>query len=115
MLWFFRITLVGVGLSLLVFANLTGEAASAGFPWDKLNHFIAFAVLSVLTVIAFPHAHRVRLLSALLLFNAGIEMSQLLMGQGRQPDVMDWAAGALATLGVLGCAGIWQAWKASNS
>ncbi len=115
MLWFFRIALAGVGLSLLILANLTGEAVNAGFPWDKLNHFIAFAVLSVLTVIAFPHAHRARLLLALLLFNAGIEISQLLMGQGREPDVMDWTAGALATLGVLGCAGIWQAWKGSNS
>lgn len=114
MLWFFRIALVGCGIFLLILANLTGEAARAGFPWDKLNHFVAFAVLSVLTVIAFPHTHRVRLLLALLIFNAGVEISQLLMGQGRQPDLLDWTAGALATLGVLVCAEIWRACKASS-
>jgi len=94
--------LVYIGaLVLLIFANIEPGAATFGFENDKVNHFLAFAVFSVLSKSAFPRVEVRFILLALLMFNAAIEVTQGLLNNGRQPDVLDWVAGACATIMVL--------------
>lgn len=89
------------GLILLIFANIEPGFATVGFENDKVNHFLAFAGFSVLSKIAFPRAEVRFVLVALLMFNAAIEVTQGILNNGRQPDVLDWVAGACATILVL--------------
>lgn len=90
-----------VALILVIFANIEPGITTLGFENDKMNHFLAFAVFSVLSKTAFPYAEVRFVLVALLIFNAAIEVTQGILNNGRQPDVLDWAAGACATIMVL--------------
>lgn len=89
---------------MIVAANLPPDLASFGFQNDKLNHALALAVLTPLTIWALPNTGPVPIFVGLALFNAGIEISQAAFGLGRTPDVMDWLTGALVSLVVLALA-----------
>nr|WP_315465783.1 VanZ family protein [uncultured Rhodoferax sp.] len=60
--------------------------------WDKSQHALGFAALTVLGLMAYTSAVP-RVLVGLLLFGAGIECAQTLTGW-RQGDWMDWLADA---------------------
>lgn len=93
-----RVFLVAIGAIIMVIANLAPGAASIGLPGDKLNHALAFAVLTPLAAWAFPRTRVLVLFAALMLFNAGIEVCQAVLNLGREPDIADWGVGVLATL-----------------
>jgi hypothetical protein len=59
---------------------------------DKIEHMIAFGVLAALAMLAFPAFSRLRLLLALSLFGAGIEIVQAIPGLHRDSDPVDWIA-----------------------
>lgn len=91
--------------AILVLANLAPGVLQLGSPSDKLNHMLAFAVLTPLALIAFPRASALWVFVGLALFNAAIELSQAVLGQGREPDPLDWIAGVLATIPILAVVG----------
>lgn len=92
---------VSCALSILIIANIAPGYFQLGSQNDKLNHFLAFFVLTSLAVLAFPTRSLSVILLLLLGFNALIELSQSLLALGREPSVTDIAAGAIATILVL--------------
>ena len=100
-IWFWRALLVLLAVSVFVVANLPTGMASSVFANDKANHALAFAALTPLVVFSFPGLRLMAIFCGLLIFNAGIEITQGTLGLGRQPEVLDWVAGALATAAVL--------------
>ena len=63
--------------------------------WDKAQHALAFAVLTVLGLLAWPQASlRWRLLLSLVALGGAIEVAQHLTGW-RHGEWADWAADAL--------------------
>ncbi|MEQ5789322.1 hypothetical protein J3454_15630 [Erythrobacter sp. NFXS35] len=107
MIWC-RLCLFLVGMFIFVVANLAPGTVAIGLGHDKLNHALAFACLTPLAAFAFPQAGLISLLFALMLFNAGIELTQAALAFGREPDLVDWGVGVLATLPVLGAVAIYR-------
>lgn len=66
-----------------------------GDPNDKLLHVLAFFVLAILAVGAFPSVQLRRLWVLLTGFAAAIEILQLIMQQGRQAEWNDLIAGMI--------------------
>ena len=74
--------------------------------WDKAQHALGFAGLTLLGLPAFPCQAR-QLLLGLVLYGAGIEVAQHLTGW-RYGDPADWLADCLGIgLGWL----LWRAWQ----
>lgn len=72
-----------------------------GEPNDKVQHVIAFATLAALGSFAYSRLKLARLLAALSLFGALIEMVQAIPALHRDSDVMDWLADTAAVGTVL--------------
>ena len=73
-----------------------------GEPNDKVEHMIAFATLAALGSFAYPRMALLRLLAALSLFGALIEVVQAIPVLQRDSDVKDWIADTAAVAVVLG-------------
>jgi VanZ family protein len=69
---------------------------------DKFEHMFAFAVLAGVAALGWREVRGLRLLLALSLFGAGIEVMQALPALHRDSDVRDWIADTAAALAVLG-------------
>ena len=108
MIWC-RLSLLVLGTIIMILANLAPGTIAIGSGDDKLNHALAFAVLAPVAACAFPRVNVIGLFFALMIFNAGIEISQAILDLGRQPDLADWAVGVLATLPVFGVIGLLRA------
>ncbi|WP_460098361.1 VanZ family protein [Qipengyuania sp. 483] len=94
-------TLIRIGfLALLavifVMANMPGNDAPSVFSYDKLNHMLAFFVLSVGATIAWPRANPLVAVALLSIYGGAIELSQWVMNLGRQADWRDIAANSVA-------------------
>lgn len=76
--------------------------------WDKAQHMLAFAVLSVLGAIAYPRLGLVQLALRLSLFGALIELAQALPFIRRDSDPLDWVADTLACALVAGVLFWWS-------
>lgn len=87
--------LLGVILAVSI---MPAEDAPTVFADDKLNHILAFFVLSFMARIAWPQFNTFLLLGMLAVFGGTIEILQFSMGLGRQADWMDFAADVLAIL-----------------
>jgi VanZ family protein len=61
--------------------------------WDKANHALAFGVLAVLGLVAYPE-HKAAMLGGLLAYGGLIELLQGLTGY-RTAEWLDWAADAV--------------------
>lgn len=68
--------------------------------WDKAQHALGFAILSVLGLLAYPFRAS-RLTVRLLAFGVLIECAQAAMGW-RHGDVLDWIADAVGVVAVMG-------------
>ena len=80
----------------LVMASLPAPPQLPGEPSDKIQHILAFAVLTVLAVLAYPRAPRWRIAAGLALFGALIEAVQAIPVLHRSSDWRDWVADAAA-------------------
>jgi hypothetical protein len=69
-----------------------------GHPSDKVQHILAFTVLSVLGALAFPRAGLVSIGIRLSAFGAFIEIVQAIPMLHRDCDVMDWIADSAAII-----------------
>jgi hypothetical protein len=85
-------------LAVVVLAVAPQPVVPFGSSNDKLNHVAAFSVISLLACFAFPHVRPSSILTALLAFNAMIEVAQALMMNGREADMLDFAVGAFAAI-----------------
>jgi VanZ family protein len=65
---------------------------------DKVEHIIAFATLSLLAALAFPHTPRWRMIEHLSFFGALIEVAQSIPALGRDCDIRDWIADTIAVI-----------------
>lgn len=72
-----------------------------GEPSDKIQHMVAFGTLSVLGAFAYPRLPVLRLLIALSLFGALIEVAQAIPALHRDSDPLDWLADTIACVVVL--------------
>lgn len=88
----FFVTLAGA----LVAALVPSPNAPAFVESDKVNHIIAFAVLSVQAAWAFPRAPLLAIAAAMAVFGGIIEGLQAVMAVGRSAEWGDWRADVMA-------------------
>ena len=72
-----------------------------GAPSDKVQHVIAFAVLTALALAAYPKTSPLRIAIWLGLFGALIELLQMIPALNRDGQWQDWVADVGAVLAVL--------------
>lgn len=89
--WAFLLALVT--LSMLPTTYLAAPVFSI---WDKAQHALGFAVLTLLAVQAYPSHPRIRLALALLLLGGAIELAQSASGW----RVGDWRDGLANAVGI---------------
>ena len=77
-----------------------------GAPGDKVQHIIAFLVLTAMALAAYPRARRWAQALALSGFGALIEFLQMIPILHRSSEFMDWVADTGAVLAVLALAAI---------
>jgi VanZ family protein len=78
-----------------------------GDPSDKVQHVVAFFVLGVLGAAAYRRVDVLRLLAALSLFGAVIEVVQAIPALHRDSDPLDWLADTIAAAFALMLAKWW--------
>ncbi|MEP2988156.1 MAG: teicoplanin resistance protein VanZ [Parasphingorhabdus sp.] len=83
---------------ILAISIMPAANAPTVFADDKLNHILAFFVLSLMARILWPRINVLILASMLTVFGGAIELLQFSMGLGRQADWMDFAADVFAIL-----------------
>lgn len=82
---------------------------------DKLQHALAFAVLTMLALLAYPQAKPPALFAAMAAFGGFIEIAQGLSFIGRDADVMDWIVDMIAAAAALAGSGLVRGWLRSAS
>lgn len=100
-----RLLFAGLFWSALVFAFVMAVVPHPpelpGDPSDKVQHILAFAVLTALALPAFATARPLRIGLALALFGALIELVQSVPALHRDASALDWLADCGAVLVVL--------------
>jgi len=98
---FFLVAFWSALIFAFVMAVLPKPPALPGAPGDKVQHIIAFVVLTGLARLAYPRVRAVTLLIAFALFGALIELTQMVPALGRTAALDDWIADVVATMVVL--------------
>ena len=96
-----RAVLLAATAVTLWFAFVSPGSGPSLLPWDKAQHFLAFATLTTLALVAFPRVNAAWLGLGLSLFGAFIEVVQGTPLVHRDCDVWDWAADTIAVLAVM--------------
>ena len=96
-----RAALLAAAVVTLWFAFVSPGSGPSLLPWDKAQHFLAFATLTTLALVAFPRVNAAWLGLGLSLFGAFIEVVQGTPLVHRDCDVWDWAADTIAVLAVM--------------
>lgn len=87
--WIVAVVVLGVAM----IPGNTGLPALLG--WDKLNHLMAFFVLTVFARLGWPNLSKTWLLLMLLSYGVAVEILQTLPLVGRSADIMDVVANAI--------------------
>lgn len=101
---FMRMAFSGAALFALVMASLPQPPQLLGRPSDKVQHIIAFVVLTLLARAAYPTAERWKIFFGLAAFGVLIEAVQTMPSLHRDASLLDWLVDSIAvaaTLGVL--------------
>lgn len=85
----------------LIMALLPKPPQLPGQPTDKVQHILAFIVLTVLALKSFPRARLLVVGVGLSAFGVLIEVLQAIPGLNRSSDVADWVADTGAVIVVL--------------
>ncbi|MGE5562502.1 MAG: hypothetical protein ACM3ZV_04250 [Bacillota bacterium] len=80
----------------LVMALIPHPPQLPGHPSDKIQHIGAFLTMGLLGSLAYPRLGTVRLVVALSLFGAFIEVAQAIPALHRDSDPLDWLADTIA-------------------
>lgn len=86
----------------LIMALLPKPPPLPGAPTDKFQHIMAFAVLTILSLAAYPVWGWISRFGWLAAFGALIEFGQMIPALGRSADVVDWLADSAAILIAMG-------------
>lgn len=97
----FQFAFWGALLFALVMALLPRPPQLPGSPSDKVQHILAFVVLTALALAAYPRTHPVRIAAGLFVLGGLIELVQLLPMLRREGSWLDFAADCGAVLAVL--------------
>ena len=106
-----RVLFWAAGLFALVMALLPHPPRLPGNPSDKIQHVAAFATLGLLGFYAYPRLLALRLVAALSLFGALIEIAQAIPVLHRDSDPLDWLADTIACLVIILSLRWWEAHK----
>lgn len=107
-----RIALVGLVLAILAITALAlipAPEMPLGSGWDKLDHWSAFFILSLLAAHAFPQRQFWQIASALVTYGIAIEIAQYFTGY-RSADIMDVVADSIGILIYGFCVWLDNAW-----
>ena len=85
----------------IVMAILPRPPQLPGAPSDKVQHILAFTVLTGLALAAYPRAHVLRIGFSLGLVGAAIEVAQMMPMLHRDGSWLDWLADCGAVVVVL--------------
>lgn len=102
----FRLAFWAALLFALAMALLPQPPQLPGAPSDKIQHVLAFLVLTALALAAYPVVSRLRLAVALSAFGALIEVLQMIPMLNREAQLIDWLADTGAVLGALAAAAL---------
>lgn len=96
-----RILLILALVFALFMASVPHPPQVPGGPSDKLQHTVAFVVLTVLASLAYPAISRLIILSGLVFFGALIEIVQSIPILMRDPSLSDWLVDCAAISGTI--------------
>lgn len=99
-LWNWLLWLCVAGASVLALLPKPPRLATGAYA-DKLEHMLAFAVIAVLAMLAYPGMSRLRLLLMLCAFGAAIEIGQAIPFLNRDSAIDDWIVDATVAALVL--------------
>lgn len=99
-----RLTFWSAIIFTLVMASLPKVPQLPGQPSDKVQHIVAFMVLTALATLAYPKARLTVLGMGLCCFGALIEFIQLIPWLHRDASLADWAVNTGATILILSIA-----------
>jgi hypothetical protein len=91
-----------------VMAVLPHPPRLPGAPGDKIQHILAFSVLSALAPPAYPRVRLLAIAAGLSAFGVLIEIVQTVPALHRDGSVLDWFADSAAIAVLLGLAGLWR-------
>lgn len=95
-----RFVFFGAVLFAVIMACLPQPIQLPGLPYDKAQHAIAFAVLTLLAQLSYPAATSWRIFVSLAVFGALIEAAQAIPAVNRDASLLDWLAECGAVLAV---------------
>jgi VanZ family protein len=91
-----------------VMAVLPHPPRLPGSPGDKIQHILAFLVLSALAPAAYREARLAAIAAGLSAFGVLIEIVQTVPALNRDASVLDWLADSAAIAAVLGVVLLWR-------
>lgn len=105
----FRILLLAAAVCVSVFALMPQpEHTPAPEYKDKVEHFVAFAMLAALARLGFPEARGRLIVERLSFFGAGIEVLQSIPALQRDCSVTDWLVDTVAAAVVAVGFALWR-------
>jgi Na+/H+-dicarboxylate symporter len=105
---FYRASFWAAVAVILVVALLPHPIQLPGSPSDKVQHFVAFAVLAGLGSAAYPSMSVMKLFVSLSAFGATIELLQAIPALNRDSDPVDWLVDTIAAALVLAVVWWWR-------
>ena len=93
---FLRLLFWAAVLVSMVMALIPHPPQLPGDPSDKVQHVVAFVTMGIFGSLAYPRLGTVRLIIALSLFGAFIELAQAIPVIHRDSDPLDWLADTIA-------------------
>lgn len=94
----FRLATLILSLVLAWLAFRPSTGADVGLPWDKANHVLSFAVLTVVTGCGWPRMTAARMAAVMMAAGIGIELVQGLPAIGRHAEGWDVVADGIGFL-----------------
>lgn len=99
---FLRFVFFAAMLFALIMASLPQPPEIPGHPSDKIQHIIAFVVLTILARAANPAAGQWKIFVGLVAFGLLIEAVQTIPALHRDASMLDWLADGIAVAVTLG-------------
>lgn len=107
----FRLAFWGASMVAFMAAIWPRPLRIPGEPSDKVQHILAFVVLTVLALAAYRRASFLRVIAGLALFGALIEVTQMIPALNRDAELLDWIADVSAVATVLVIAAAWRRFR----
>lgn len=110
-----RLLFWGAAIFAFVMAVIPHPPKLPGHPSDKIQHIVAFVVLAVLGLWAYPGTRKRKMLLGLAAFGALIEFAQAIPEIHRDSDPFDWIADVAAAFAVFAAVAVWPLFRRGDS